>query len=74
MTLTGNWTTNAHTFNKLRPLSIGFDSLFDDFDRLLDTPAPSYPPYNLIRSKDAEKHKNEEWSVTNAKIVFQYTQ
>jgi len=57
MTLTGNWTTNAHTFNKLRPLSIGFDSLFDDFDRLLDTPAPSYPPYNLIKSKDGENYK-----------------
>ena len=45
------------TFNKLRPFSIGFDSLFDDFDRLLDTPAPSYPPYNLIKSKDGENYK-----------------
>ena len=45
------------TFNKLRPFSIGFDSLFNDFDRLLDTPAPSYPPYNLIKSKDGENYK-----------------
>ena len=45
------------TFHKLRPFSIGFDSLFDDFDRLLDTPAPSYPPYNLIKSKDGDNYK-----------------
>ena len=45
------------TFHKLRPFSIGFDSLFDDFDRLLHTPAPSYPPYNLIKSKDGDNYK-----------------
>ena len=45
------------TFNKLRPYSVGFDDIFNQFDRLLDTPAPSYPPYNLIKSKDGEKYK-----------------
>lgn len=45
------------TFNKLRPFSVGFDDIFDQFDRLLDTPAPSYPPYNLIKSKDGDNYK-----------------
>ena len=45
------------TFNKLRPFSVGFDNIFDQFDRLLDTPAPSYPPYNLIKSKDGDNYK-----------------
>ena len=45
------------TFHKLRPFSIGFDSLFDDFDRLLDTLLLSYPPYNLIKSKDGDNYK-----------------
>jgi molecular chaperone IbpA len=45
------------TFNKLRPFSVGFDNIFDQFDRLLDTPAPTYPPYNLIKSKDGDNYK-----------------
>lgn len=45
------------TFHKLRPFSVGFDNIFDQFDRLLDTPAPSYPPYNLIKSKDGDNYK-----------------
>jgi len=45
------------TFNKLRPFSVGFDDIFDQFDRLLDTPAPTYPPYNLIKSKDGDNYK-----------------
>ena len=45
------------TFHKLRPFSVGFDNIFDQFDRLLDTPAPSYPPYNLIKLKDGDNYK-----------------
>ena len=45
------------TFHKLRPFSVGFDNIFDQFDRLLDTPAPTYPPYNLIKSKDGDNYK-----------------
>jgi molecular chaperone IbpA len=45
------------TFNKLRPFSVGFDDIFDQFDRLLDTPAPTYPPYNLIKVKDSDNYK-----------------
>ena len=45
-------------FNKLRPVSIGFDSMFnqfesmfdDDFFNLSSTLTANYPPYNIVKS------------------------
>ena len=45
-------------FNKLRPVSVGFDSMFNQFESMFDddffnlTPAltTSYPPYNIVKS------------------------
>ena len=45
-------------FNKLRPVSIGFDSMFNHFESMFDddffnlTPAltNNYPPYNIVKS------------------------
>ena len=43
-------------FNQLRPLSVGFDSVFDHFGSLFDeddffrAPTVNYPPYNIVKS------------------------
>lgn len=62
--------TYLETFNKLRPFSVGFDDIFNQFDRMLDTPTPSYPPYNLI--KDGDNYKIQlalaGWSKDNVDI------
>ena len=47
-------------FNKLRPVSVGFDSIFDNFESMFNDDffdlAPSfttnYPPYNIVKSGD----------------------
>ena len=43
-------------FNQLRPVSIGFDSIFDHFERMFDDdfrfPTVNYPPYNIKRVND----------------------
>ena len=40
-------------FNQLRPLSVGFDDVFNHFEHMLDTDftsVPNYPPYNIIKT------------------------
>ena len=40
-------------FNQLRPLSVGFDDVFNQFEHMLDTDftsVPNYPPYNIIKT------------------------
>ena len=42
-------------FNRLRPISVGFDSIFDNFQSMFDDDflsdiQPSYPPYNIVKS------------------------
>ena len=41
-------------FNQLRPLSVGFDDVFDHFESMLDGPTLSvgsnYPPYNIVKT------------------------
>ena len=41
-------------FNQLRPLSVGFDDVFDHFESMFDSPGTfigsSYPPYNLVKT------------------------
>jgi len=42
-------------FNQLRPLSVGFDDVFDQFESMfnhsIDTVnVPNYPPYNIVKT------------------------
>ena len=44
-------------FNKLRPVSVGFDSIFDHFENMWDddffnlsSASNNYPPYNIVKS------------------------
>ena len=46
-------------FNQLRPVSIGFDNIFDHFERMFDdndeffrTPTASFPFYNIAKTGD----------------------
>ena len=39
-------------FNQLRPLSVGFDDVFDHFESIFDIPTVNYPPYNLVKTGD----------------------
>ena len=48
-------TRNLSVWNSLRPFSIGFDSIFEEFDRMLETTERSnsnYPPYNIHKLND----------------------
>jgi molecular chaperone IbpA len=42
-------------FNQLRPVTVGFDSVFDHFERMFEhnaraTTVPNYPPYNIVKT------------------------
>ena len=46
-------------FNQLRPVSVGFDNLFDHFEKILDgndeffqTPRHAFPFYDLVKTGD----------------------
>ena len=46
-------------FNQLRPVSIGFDNIFDHFERMFDdsneffrTPTAAFPFYNIVKKGD----------------------
>ena len=48
-------TRNLSVWNSLRPFSVGFDSIFDEFDRMLESTerySSNYPPYNIKRIND----------------------
>ena len=50
-------TRNLSVWNSLRPFSVGFDSIFDEFDRMLESTerySSNYPPYNIKRLNDTE--------------------
>ena len=43
-------------FNQLRPVTVGYDTVFDNFERMFsddffNTPS-SYPAYNIVKTKD----------------------
>jgi len=51
--------TNKHLsiFNQLRPVTVGFDNMFDHFERMFDEdmftiPTVNYPPYNIVKTGD----------------------
>ena len=43
-------------FNQLRPVSVGFDNIFDHFEKMFDSddsfrfPLINYPPYNIVKT------------------------
>ena len=43
-------------FNQLRPVTVGFDSVFDNFERIFSddffNTTSSYPAYNIVKKKD----------------------
>ena len=48
-------TKNLSVWNSLRPFSVGFDSIFEEFDRLLESTErynSNYPPYNIRKLSD----------------------
>ena len=49
--------TNKHLsiFNQLRPVTVGFDNVFDHFERMFEddifsVPTVNYPPYNIEKT------------------------
>jgi molecular chaperone IbpA len=50
---------NLSIFNQLRPVTVGFDPIFDRFERMIEddffnTPTfnTNYPPYNIVKTGD----------------------
>ena len=48
---------NLSIFNQLRPVTVGFDPIFDRFERMFDddyfnAPMVNYPPYNIVKTGD----------------------
>ena len=48
-------TGNLSIFNQLRPVTVGFDNIFDHFERMFDgdvmnIPQVNYPPYNIVKT------------------------
>ena len=41
-------------FNQLRPVSVGFDNVFDHFERMFEddfrVSVPNFPPYNIVKT------------------------
>ena len=48
-------TRNLSVWNSLRPFSVGFDSIFDEFDRMLESSSfnSNYPPYNIKKISES---------------------
>ena len=50
-------TRNLSVWNSLRPFSVGFDSIFEEFDRMLDSSErynSNYPPYNIHKLNESD--------------------
>ena len=50
-------TRNLSVWNSLRPFSVGFDSIFEEFDRVLESTErhnSNYPPYNIHKVNENE--------------------
>ena len=46
---------NLSIFNNLRPLTVGFDDMFDHFEHMMDdgfftASAQNFPPYNIVKT------------------------
>ena len=48
--------TNLSIFNNLRPITVGFDNMFDHFEHLMDDGfyrnglTANFPPYNIVKT------------------------
>ena len=49
--------TNLSIFNNLRPITVGFDNMFDHFEHMLDDggffrngTVSNFPPYNIVKT------------------------
>ena len=42
-------------FDQLRPVSIGFDNIFNHFEKMFESDwhIPNYPPYNILKTGDS---------------------
>ena len=50
-------TRNLSVCNSLRPFSVGFDSIFEEFDRMLESSErynSNYPPYNIHKVNETD--------------------
>ncbi len=50
-------TRNLSVWNSLRPFSVGFDSIFEEFDRMLESTErynSNYPPYNIHKLSETD--------------------
>ena len=50
-------TRNLSVWNSLRPFSVGFDSMFEEFDRMLESTErynSNYPPYNIHKLSETD--------------------
>mgnify|MGYP001250337669 FL=1 len=50
-------TRNLSVWNSLRPFSVGFDSIFEEFDRMLESTErynSNYPPYNIHKISETD--------------------
>ena len=50
-------TKNLSIFNNLRPLTVGFDDMFDHFEHMMDDSffrgtLGNFPPYNIVKTGD----------------------
>ena len=51
-------TNKLSIFNQLRPVTVGFDNVFDHFERMIDDhnfnqmTATNFPPYNIVKTGD----------------------
>ena len=49
-------TSKLSIFNQLRPVTVGFDNVFDHFERMIDDhnfntmTATNFPPYNIVKT------------------------
>ena len=45
---------NLSIFNNLRPLTVGFDDMFDHFEHMMDDgffrSGGNFPPYNIVKT------------------------
>jgi molecular chaperone IbpA len=44
-------------FNQLRPVTVGYDNVFDHFEKMFEdnyfnSPSVNYPPYNIVKTGD----------------------
>ncbi|OUU21134.1 MAG: heat-shock protein [Candidatus Endolissoclinum sp. TMED37] len=50
-------TRNLSIFNQLRPVTVGFDNMFDHFESMFEgdvfnIPQVNFPPYNIVKTGD----------------------